>query len=127
MKYFLVLFVCVAAAKPQFGYVGSLSGVPYGYATHGLNRYAAAHDYGYTGYVGPQADAHNVNAQAAPFGVKRIPVGSSSFDSIALQYAGVHGYLNNGPMAHSNVGFVPVDEPAVQAAKAEQVTSKALA
>jgi hypothetical protein len=128
MFFFQVLFACVAAASAQLvdygngliapaktpevqaaeaAHFAAIGNQAYGYAAqpwayNGYAHGAYAGAYAYAGYP------YNYNYGAYPY---------------ATGYAGYFG----GLVAHPNGAIVPVDEPAVQQARAEHFAAKGLA
>ncbi|TRY61170.1 hypothetical protein TCAL_09268 [Tigriopus californicus] len=107
MKYFLTLFACVAVASAQ------------------LVNYP-------NGPVAPVEIPEVQAAKAAHFAAKGAPFYNGAalpyaYGAPALNYADPHAYGYNGLQAYPNGAIVPVDEPAVQAAKAEHFAAEGLA
>jgi len=110
----------VAAARAdhlatKFGAGGYVAGYPAGL---GYSGYAPGYA-GYTGYAGPIAAAAPI---AAGLG----------YAGYAPSYAAGYGYagplnLNTQLIAHPNGAVVPLDEPAVAAARADHLASKGVA
>merc|ERR1712243_315475 len=104
----------VAAARAD--HLATKFGAGLGYAAYAPG-YAAG--YGYAGY-----------AAAAPL-VAAAPV-ATGYAGYAPAYAGAYGYagplnLNTQLIAHPNGAVVPLDEPAVAAARADHLASKGVA
>ncbi|TRY61684.1 hypothetical protein TCAL_09270 [Tigriopus californicus] len=121
------------AAKGAPFYNGAA--LPYAYGAHALN-YAGAYAYGYNGLqaypngaIAPVETPEVQAAKAAHFAAKGLPV--APIAPVAayapLGYANAYAYGYNGLQAYPNGAIVPVDEPAVQAAKAEHFAAKGLA
>merc|ERR1719507_1102009 len=111
---FLVLFACVAAAS------ASLVTYPNG-AVAPAKTPSAAGAYG-AGY--PYAGAYAGYPYAGAYAHGAYPYAYNG----AYGYAGHYGYAAPyaGLVAHPNGAVVPVDEPAVQAAKADHFAAKGL-
>merc|ERR1739848_739046 len=105
------------------GYAGYAPGYAagYGYAGHGAGYgYAGL---GYAGYAGYGAGYGYASA---------APVVATGYAGYAPAYAGAYGYagplnLNTQLIAHPNGAVVPLDEPAVAAARADHLASKGVA
>merc|ERR1719219_2357888 len=120
---FLVLFACVAAASaslvtyPNGAVAPAKTPSAAGYAgyPYAAGAYGAGYPYAgaYAGYPYAGAYAHG----AYPYAYNG-----------AYGYAGHYGYAAPyaGLVAHPNGAVVPVDEPAVQAAKADHFAAKGL-
>merc|ERR1739847_71315 len=129
---FLVLAACVAVSSAQ-GFYG-LQSHPNGAVTpvdepavaagHGYAGYGAGYGYaglGYSGYAGYGAGYGNATA---------APVVATGYAGYAPAYAGAYGYagplnLNTQLIAHPNGAVVPLDEPAVAAARAAHLDTQA--
>merc|ERR1712128_24738 len=119
---FLVLASCVALSAAQYGLVGHPNGavVPVdepAVAAARADHFAAGGGRGGLGYAGVGYAAGPVIA-AAPVYASAAPV-----------YAAGNGYagplnLNTHLIGHPNGAVVPVDEPAVAAARAEHLAAK---
>jgi len=105
------------------GYAGYAPGYAAGY---GYAGYGAGYGYdglGYAGYAGYGA-GYGYAAAA--------PVVATGYAGYAPAYAGAYGYagplnLNTQLIAHPNGAVVPLDEPAVAAARADHLASKGVA
>merc|ERR1711990_1096634 len=119
---FLVLASCVALSAAQYGLVGHPNGavVPVdepAVAAARADHFAAGGGRGALGYAGVGYAAAPAIA-AAPVAVAAAPV-----------YAAGYGYsgplnLNTHLVGHPNGAVVPVDEPAVAAARADHFAAK---
>merc|ERR1712042_305449 len=112
----------VAAARAD--HLATKFGAGLGYAAYAPG-YAAG--YGYAGYGGLGYAGY---AAAAPL-VAAAPV-ATGYAGYAPAYAGAYGYagplnLNTQLIAHPNGAVVPLDEPAVAAARADHLASKGVA
>merc|ERR1712243_397069 len=112
----------VAAARAD--HLATKFGAGLGYAAYAPG-YAAG--YGYAGYGGLGYAGY---AAAAPL-VAAAPV-ATGYAGYAPAYAGAYGYagplnLNTQLIAHPNGAVVPLDEPAVAAARADRLASKGVA
>jgi len=112
----------VAAARAD--HLATKFGAGLGYAAYAPG-YAAG--YGYAGYGGLGYAGY---AAAAPL-VAAAPV-ATGYAGYAPAYAGAYGYagplnLNTQLIAHPNGAVVPLDEPAVAAARADHLASKGAA
>merc|ERR1712183_1141223 len=99
-----------------YGYAGYGAGYGYGYA--GLGYASAPLATGYAGY-------------GAGYGYAAAPV-ATGYAGYAPAFAGAYGYagplnLNTQLIAHPNGAVVPLDEPAVAAARADHLASKGVA
>merc|ERR1712119_87455 len=97
-----------------YGYAGYGAGYGYGYA--GLGYASAPLATGYAGY-------------GAGYGYAAAPV-ATGYAGYAPAYAGAYGYagplnLNTQLIAHPNGAVVPLDEPAVAAARAAHLDTQA--
>merc|ERR1712168_1265983 len=126
---FLVLASCVALSAAQYGLVGHPNGavVPVdepAVAAARADHFAAGGGRGALGYAGvgyaaaPAVAAAPVAVAAAPVAVAAAPV-----------YAAGYGYsgplnLNTHLVGHPNGAVVPVDEPAVAAARADHLAAR---
>merc|ERR1719384_3088039 len=132
---FLVLFACVAAASASVPLVAYPNGAVAPAKTPSVAAAEAAHfaakgalplnALAYNGYAGYPYGAYGAYG-AYPYGYgAAYPYGYNGL------YAGAyaHGYAAPyaGLVAHPNGAVVPVDEPAVQAAKAEHFAAKGVA
>merc|ERR1719356_139492 len=116
---FLVLASCVALSAAQYGLVGHPNGavVPVdepAVAAARADHFAAGGGRGALGYAGVGYAA----APAAPVAVAAAPV-----------YAAGYGYsgplnLNTHLVGHPNGAVVPIDEPAVAAARADHLAAR---
>jgi len=105
------------------GYAGYAPGYAAGY---GYAGYGAGYGYaglGYAGYAGYGAGYGYASA---------APVVATGYAGYAPAYAGAYGYagplnLNTQLIAHPNGAVVPLDEPAVAAARADHLASKGVA
>jgi len=105
------------------GYAGYAPGYAAGY---GYAGYGAGYGYaglGYSGYAGYGAGYGYATA---------APVVATGYAGYAPAYAGAYGYagplnLNTQLIAHPNGAVVPLDEPAVAAARADHLASKGVA
>merc|ERR1712002_476218 len=115
----------VAAARAD--HLATKFGAGLGYAGYAPG-YAAG--YGYAGYGAGYGYAGLGYAAAAPL-VAAAPV-ATGYAGYAPAYAGAYGYagplnLNTQLIAHPNGAVVPLDEPAVAAARAAHLASKGVA
>merc|ERR1739848_695134 len=102
------------------GYAGYAPGYAAGY---GYAGYGAGYGYaglGYSGYAGYGAGYGYATA---------APVVATGYAGYAPAYAGAYGYagplnLNTQLIAHPNGAVVPLDEPAVAAARADHLATK---
>merc|ERR1712055_713367 len=147
---FLVLAACVAVSSAQ-GFYG-LQSHPNGAVTpvdepavaaaradHLATKFGAGLGYagyapGYAaglGYAAPVATGYA--GYGAGYGyAAAAPVVATGYAGYAPAYAGAYGYagplnLNTQLIAHSNGAVVPLDEPAVAAARADHLASKVVA
>merc|ERR1711982_149522 len=139
---FLVLAACVAVSSGQ-GFYG-LQSHPNGAVTpvdepavaaaradHLATKFGAGLGYagyapGYAGYAPGYAGYAPGYAAAAPV----VATGYAGYAGYAPAYAGAYGYagplnLNTQLIAHPNVAVVPLDEPAVAAARAAHLDTQA--
>merc|ERR1712212_264761 len=101
------------------GYAGYAPGYAAGY---GYAGYGAGYGYaglGYAGYAG----------YGAGYGYAAAAPVATGYAGYAPAYAGAYGYagplnLNTQLIAHPNGAVVPLDEPAVAAARADHLASK---
>jgi len=115
------------------GYSGYAPGYTAGY---GYAGYAPGYTagYGYAGYAPGYTAGYGYNgyAAAAPL-VASAPVAAGlGYAGYAPSYAAGYGYagplnLNTQLIAHPNGAVVPIDEPAVAAARADHLASKGVA
>merc|ERR1739847_170077 len=130
---FLVLAACVAVSSAQ-GFYG-LQSHPNGAVTpvdepavaaaradHLATKFGAG--LGYAGYAPGYAAGYGYAGAA--------PVVATGYAGYAPAYAGAYGYagplnLNTQLIAHPNGAVVPLDEPAVAAARADHLASKGVA
>merc|ERR1711888_344431 len=138
---FLVLAACVAVSSAQ-GFYG-LQSHPNGAVTpidepavaaaradHLATKFGAG--LGYAGYAPGYAAGYGAGygyAAAAPL-VAAAPVVATGYAGYAPAYAGAYGYagplnLNTQLIAHPNGAVVPLDEPAVAAARAAHLDTQA--
>merc|ERR1712083_475690 len=103
------------------GYAPGYAGYAPGYAAgYGYAGYGAGYGYAGLGYAGYGA-GYGYAAAA--------PVVATGYAGYAPAYAGAYGYagplnLNTQLVAHPNGAVVPLDEPAVAAARADHLASK---
>merc|ERR1712055_262307 len=135
---FLVLAACVAVSSAQ-GFYG-LQSHPNGAVTpvdepavaaaradHLATKFGAG--LGYAGYAPGYAAGYG----CAGYGyAAAAPVVATGYAGYAPAYAGAYGYagplnLNSQLIAHPNGAVVPLDEPAVAAARADHLASKGVA
>merc|ERR1712121_511683 len=125
------------AAPVATGYAGY--GAGYGYSGLGYAGYAPAYTagYGYAGYAPADAAARaaHLDTQAAEYAasapviaaapvVAAVPaVAAAPVAAVGYGYAGPLN-LNTHLVAHPNGAVVPVDEPAVAAARADHLATK---
>merc|ERR1719504_54494 len=119
---FLVLASCVALSAAQYGLVGHPNGavVPVdepAVAAARADHFAAGGGRGALGYAG-------VGYAAAPAAIAAAPIAVA-----APVYAAGYGYsgplnLNTHLVGHPNGAVVPVDEPAVAAARADHLAAR---
>merc|ERR1711970_222134 len=113
----------VAAARAD--HLATKFGAGLGYAAGYAPGYAAG--YGYAGYGAGYGYAGAGYGYAAA-----APVIATGYAGYAPAYAGAYGYagplnLNTQLIAHPNGAVVPLDEPAVAAARADHLASKGVA
>merc|ERR1712013_425969 len=117
----------VAAARAD--HLATKFGAGLGYAGYapGYAGYApgCAAGYGYAGYAAGYGAGYGY---AAPV----VATGFAGYAGYAPAYAGAYGYagplnLNTQLIAHPNGAVVPLDEPAVAAARADHLASKGVA
>merc|ERR1711965_734981 len=136
---FLVLAACVAVSSGQ-GFYG-LQSHPNGAVTpvdepavaaaradHLATKFGAG--LGYAGYAPGYAAGYGYAGYAAAAPV--VATGYAGYAGYAPAYAGAYGYagplnLNTQLIAHPNGAVVPLDEPAVAAARADHLASKGVA
>merc|ERR1712055_304820 len=137
---FLVLAACVAVSSAQ-GFYG-LQSHPNGAVTpvdepavaaaradHLATKFGAG--LGYAGYVPGYAAGYGYAGYGAGYGyAAAAPVVATGYAGYAPAYAGAYGYagplnLNTQLIAHSNGAVVPLDEPAVAAARADHLDTQA--
>merc|ERR1712055_941863 len=142
---FLVLAACVALSSSQAfygnGYGLGLGYSGYGYAGYGAGlgytgyRAGLGYDAGYTGYGYSGYDS-GYPGYGTGYGYSAAPLVSSAsgigYTGYAPNYAAGYGYssplnLNTQLIAHPNGAVVPLDEPAVAAARADHLASKGAA
>merc|ERR1739848_958063 len=138
---FLVLAACVAVSSAQ-GFYG-LQSHPNGAVTpvdepavaaaradHLATKFGAG--LGYAGYAPEYAAGYGYAGYGAGYGYAGLgyaaPV-ATGYAGYAPAYAGAYGYagplnLNTQLIAHPNGAVVPVDEPAVAAARADHLATK---
>merc|ERR1711982_79002 len=151
---FLVLAACVAVSSGQ-GFYG-LQSHPNGAVTpvdepavaaaradHLATKFGAGLGYagyapGYAGYAPGYAAGYGYAGYAAGYGAGYgyaapvVATGYAGYAGYAPAYAGAYGYagplnLNTQLIAHPNGAVVPLDEPAVAAARADHLASKGVA
>merc|ERR1712038_544151 len=128
----------VAAARAdhlatKFGAgLGYAAGYAPGYAAgYGYAGYGAGYGYAGLGYAAPVATGYA--GYGAGYGYAAVaPVVATGYAGYAPAYAGAYGYagplnLNTQLIAHPNGAVVPLDEPAVAAARADHLASKGVA
>jgi len=103
------------------GYAGYAPGYAAGY---GYARYGAGYGYAGLGYAGYAGYGAGYGYAAA------APVVATGYAGYAPAYAGAYGYagplnLNTQLIAHPNGAVVPLDEPAVAAARAAHLDTQA--
>merc|ERR1712055_397563 len=120
----------VAAARAD--HLATKFGAGLGYAAGYAPGYAAG--YGYAGYgAGYGYAGLGYAGYGAGYGyAAAAPVVASGYAGYAPAYAGAYGYagplnLNTQLIAHPNGAVVPLDEPAVAAARADHLASKGVA
>merc|ERR1712088_125742 len=110
------------------GYAGYAPGYAAGY---GYAGYGAGYGYAGLGYAAPVATGYA--GYGAGYGyAAAAPVVATGYAGYAPAYAGAYGYagplnLNTQLIAHPNGAVVPLDEPAVAAARADHLASKGVA
>merc|ERR1739848_393763 len=141
---FLVLAACVAVSSAQ-GFYG-LQSHPNGAVTpvdepavaaaradHLATKFGAG--LGYAGYAPGYAAGYGYAGYGAGYGYAGLgyaaPV-ATGYAGYGAAYAGAYGYagplnLNTQLIAHPNGAVVPLDEPAVAAARADHLASKGVA
>merc|ERR1712088_734697 len=136
---FLVLAACVAVSSAQ-GFYG-LQSHPNGAVTpvdepavaaaradHLATKFGAG--LGYAGYAPGYAAGYGYAGYGAGYGyAAAAPVVATGYAGYAPAYAGDYGYagplnLNTQLIAHPNGAVVPLDEPAVAAARADHLATK---
>merc|ERR1712055_852307 len=141
---FLVLAACVAVSSAQ-GFYG-LQSHPNGAVTpvdepavaaaradHLATKFGAG--LGYAGYAPGYAAGYGYAGYGAGYGyaghgyAAPAPVVATGYAGYAPAYAGAYGYagplnLNTHLVAHPNGAVVPLDEPAVAAARADHLATK---
>merc|ERR1712223_1148434 len=139
---FLVLAACVAVSSAQ-GFYG-LQSHPNGAVTpidepavaaaradHLATKFGAG--LGYAGYAPGYAAGYGYAGYGAGYGyAAAAPVIATGYAGYAPAYAGAYGYagplnMNTQLIAHPNGAVVPLDEPAVAAARADHLASKGVA
>merc|ERR1711970_470957 len=116
------------------GYAGYAPGYAAGY---GYAGYGAGYGYAGLGYaaaaplVAAAPLATGYGGYGAGYGYAAAPV-ATGYAGYAPAYAGAYGYagplnLNTQLIAHPNGAVVPLDEPAVAAARADHLASKGVA
>merc|ERR1711891_137987 len=105
------------------GYAGYAPGYAAGY---GYAGYGAGYGYAGLGYAGYAGYGAGYGYAAA------APVVATGYAGYAPAYAGAYGYagplnLDTQLIAHPNGAVVPLDEPAVAAARADHLASKGVA
>merc|ERR1712119_271427 len=127
----------VAAARADYlatkfgaglGYAGYAPGYAAGY---GYAGYGAGYGYAGLGYAAAAPLATGYAGYGAGYGYAAAPV-ATGYAGYAPAYAGAYGYagplnLNTQLIAHPNGAVVPLDEPAVAAARADHLASKGVA
>merc|ERR1711939_558615 len=135
---FLVLAACVAVSSAQ-GFYG-LQSHPNGAVTpvdepavaaaradHLATKFGAG--LGYAGYAPGYAAGYGYAGYGAGYGyAAAAPVIATGYAGYAPAYAGAYGYagplnLNTQLVGHPNGAVVPVDEPAVAAARADHIAT----
>merc|ERR1739848_440970 len=110
------------------GYAGYAPGYAAGY---GYAGYGAGYGYAGLGYAAPVATGYA--GYGAGYGyAAAAPVVATGYAGYAPAYAGAYGYagplnLNTQLIAHPNGAVVPLDVPAVAAARADHLASKGVA
>merc|ERR1712055_416016 len=113
-----------------YGYAGY--GAGYGYAGLGYAGYGAGLGYAAAApLVAAAPVATGYAGYGAGYGYAAAPV-ATGYAGYAPTYAGAYGYagplnLNTQLIAHPNGAVVPLDEPAVAAARADHLASKGVA
>merc|ERR1712165_314859 len=108
------------------GYAGYAPGYAAGY---GYAGYGAGYGYASLGYAAPVATGYA--GYGAGYGyAAAAPVVATGYAGYAPAYAGAYGYagplnLNTQLIAHPNGAVVPLDEPAVAAARAAHLDTQA--
>merc|ERR1711875_55677 len=113
------------------GYAPGYAGYAPGYAGYAPG-YAAG--YGYAGYAAGYGAGYGYSGYGAGYGYAApvVATGYAGYAGYAPAYAGAYGYagplnLNTQLIAHPNGAVVPLDEPAVAAARADHLASKGVA
>jgi len=124
----------VAAARAdhlatKFGAGLGYAGYAPGYAGYAPG-YAAG--YGYAGYAAGYGAGYGYSGYGAGYAAPVVATGYAGYSGYAPAYAGAYGYagplnLNTQLIAHPNGAVVPLDEPAVAAARADHLASKGVA
>merc|ERR1712061_732906 len=130
---FLVLAARADHLATKFGAgLGYAAGYAPGYAAgYGYAGYGAGYGYAGLGYAAPVATGYA--GYGAGYGYAApAPVVATGYAGYAPAYAGAYGYagslnLNTQLIAHPNGAVVPLDEPAVAAARADHLASKGVA
>merc|ERR1712013_640794 len=119
----------VAAARAD--HLATKFGAGLGYAGYAPG-YAAG--YGYAGYATGYGAGYGYSGYGAGYGYAApvVATGYAGYAGYAPAYAGAYGYagplnLNTQLIAHPNGAVVPLDEPAVAAARADHLASKGVA
>merc|ERR1712013_256735 len=119
----------VAAARAD--HLATKFGAGLGYAGYAPG-YAAG--YGYAGYAAGYGAGYGYSGYGAGYGYAApvVATGYAGYAGYATAYAGAYGYagplnLNTQLIAHPNGAVVPLDEPAVAAARADHLASKGVA
>merc|ERR1712165_540484 len=114
------------------GYAGYAPGYAAGYGYAGWDAgYGAGYGYAGLGYAAPVATGYA--GYGAGYGyAAAAPVVATGYAGYAPAYAGAYGYagplnLNTQLIAHPNGAVVPLDEPAVAAARADHLATKGVA
>merc|ERR1712223_385261 len=108
------------------GYAGYAPGYAAGY---GYAGYGAGYGYAGLGYAAPVATGYAGYGAGYGYAVA-APVVATGYAGYAPAYAGAYGYagplnLNTQLIAHPNGAVVPLDEPAVAAARAAHLDTQA--
>merc|ERR1712119_209383 len=108
------------------GYAGYAPGYAAGY---GYAGYGAGYGYAGLGYAAAAPLATGYAGYGAVYGYAAAPV-ATGYAGYAPAYAGAYGYagplnLNTQLIAHPNGAVVPLDEPAVAAARAAHLDTQA--